>query len=225
VARAYPVIVLAAGASSRMGSPKPLLDFDGVACLQLVLDACRDGGAQETIVVLGADADRVGGNLDPRPDLRLVVNGRPERGQTSSVKAGLEAVSPGSPGFFILPADHPLIEGPDLAILQARSEASPAGTSIWIPAFRGRRGHPVLFAASHREAILALEDRTPLRDYVRGREPAVEIVTAGNSGVVTGINTRAEYEAALAEMRRRRAARPTSAGDGATGPTLPGRDR
>jgi len=193
-----------------MGSPKPLLDFDGATCLDLVLDACREGEAEGTIVVLGFDGDRVRRRIGKRPGVTFIVNGRPERGQTSSVKAGVAAVPTESPGFFILPADHPLIEGPVLAILRARSGVAPAGKSIWIPSFQGRRGHPVLLSRTHREAILALEDGTPLRDYIRQREPGVEIVPVENGGVVTGINNRSEYEAALAELRRRRAERPSS---------------
>lgn len=189
-----------------MGRPKPLLDFDGRLCLEVVLDACREGGVTEAIVVLGPGADPLRERIAARAGTLCVVNDRPERGQTSSVKIGLGAVAAGAAGFFILPADHPLIVGADLAILLDRFGARPAGGTILIPAHRGRRGHPVLMAAAHREAILALPDGVPLRDYIRARETEVEIVPAQGAGVVTGINTEDEYRAALAEFRRRRAA-------------------
>src|SRR5882724_9236195 len=52
-ARRVVPIILAAGASTRMGTPKALCDFDGRSCLQLALDACREAGLARPIVVLG----------------------------------------------------------------------------------------------------------------------------------------------------------------------------
>jgi len=198
------VIVLAAGASSRMGRPKALLDFGGRSCLEVVLDACRGGSADDVVVVLGPDSPKVKEILRSRPGVRVVVNERPARGQTSSVKAGIAALPTRVTGFFVLPADHPLIEGADLAILMERFGERKDGKTIVIPAFEGRRGHPVLISASHREAILALADETPLRDYIHARESEVEIVPSAHSGVVTGMNTEKEYRAILAEYERSR---------------------
>jgi len=200
----FPVVVLAAGASARMGRSKPLLDFDGRTAIDLVLDACRDGGAGEAIVVLGSGADRIRDAIAAREGVRIVVNDRPERGQTSSARAGVEAVSAAADGFFILPVDHPLIEGQDLAILTERFGRRRPGASILVPVFEGRRGHPLLLAASHREALGALADDRPLREFVRGLESEVELIPAANAGVVMGMNTEEEYRAALVEYRRRR---------------------
>jgi len=196
-------VVLAAGASSRMGTPKPLLDFDGRTCLDLVVTACLDGGAGEAVVVVGFGATAVRAAIEGRERVRVVLNPHPERGQTSSLKAGLSAVPAGAAGFFVLPADHPLLRGRDVAILRERFQVRAPGKSIIIPSFGGRRGHPVLMAIAHREPLLGTEDDAPIRGYVRARDPEIDVVGAESAGVVTGINSPDEYVEALAEYRRR----------------------
>ncbi|MBI3449238.1 MAG: nucleotidyltransferase family protein [Acidobacteria bacterium] len=196
-------LVLAAGASSRMGTPKPLLEFDGRTCLDLVVSACLEGGAGEAIVVVGSGAAGIRTAIERRAGVRFVVNEDPGRGQTSSLKAGLAAVPPGAAGFFVLPADHPLLRGRDIAILRERFQVRAPEKSIIIPSFEGRRGHPLLMAIAHREPLLGVGDDAPLRDYVRAREPEIETVAAESAAVLSGINTPEEYLEAVAEYRRR----------------------
>jgi molybdenum cofactor cytidylyltransferase len=201
----YPVVILAAGASRRMGTPKPLLDFGERTCLGAVLETCRFA-ASPAIVVLGAAAERVNPVVSGRPGISVVVNADHERGQTSSVKAGLRALPRETEAFFVLPVDHPLVEAKDLAALAKAFDQRAKGMSIVLPVHEGRRGHPVLFEREHRRAILSLRDDTPLHDHVHTwSEEVVEVETA-NAGVVTGMNTEDEYRAVLAEYRRRRAA-------------------
>jgi len=187
-----------------MGSPKPLLDFDGRPCLEVVLDVCRASGNTEVVVVLGHGASEVRAGCRVEPGVTMILNERHEAGQTRSVKVGLGAVRSGARAFYIFPADHPLVEAADIAALSARFESSPAGKTVFIPTFEGRRGHPVLMAAAHREAILGLGDAAPLHDHIRACAAEVEHVPVANSGVVCGINTEDEYRAALEEFRRRR---------------------
>ncbi len=200
------VIVLAAGESRRMGRPKPLLDFDGESCLSLVLAACRGSRAAETVLVVGAGAEdarqKPGGEGPGAPT--VAVNTRPERGQTSSLKAGLDAMSGRSDGFMVLPVDQPLVGSGDLDALIARLEAHPRGRTIFVATHEGRRGHPVLFSSSHRAPVLELSDDEPLSGYVRIREAEVEAVPVDNAGVVMEMNTPEQYEKALALYRDRR---------------------
>ncbi len=206
-----PLIVLAAGASSRMGAPKPLLDFDGSSCLSLVLRAGAASRATSAVLVLGSEAEAVRKAADREEGSRsgwvsAVVNDRFREGQTSSVKAGLEALPGNADGFILLPVDHPLVTNVEIDALIARFEARPRGRSIFVAAHENERGHPVLFAASHRAPILELGDDEPLSGYTRIRDGETEQVPVDNPGVVRDMNTPEEYRAVLALYRAGRGA-------------------
>lgn len=182
-----------------MGRPKPLLPFGAETGLSLVLKACGDPRTEEIVLVLGADSEAVRAALPPQagPPVKVVVNERHERGQTSSLKAGLETISGRGDGFAILPVDLPLATSADLGSLVDRFEPRPRGRTIFLPVHQGRRGHPALFAGHHRSAILELPDTEPLNAYVRVREGEVAEVRVDNPGVILPMNTPAEYRSAL----------------------------
>jgi len=141
------------------------------------------------------------------PDaIRVTVNERHARGQTSSFKAGLEQLAGGVDAFIVLPVDHPLVTASDIDELIARFEPRPRGRTIFIAAYEGTRGHPVLFSAGHRGAILEMGDDEPLHNYVRLREGECETVECDGPGVVMPMNTPEEYERVLSAYRARVAA-------------------
>ncbi len=190
-----------------MGRPKSLLDFDGRTGLSLVMEACVRSLARETVLVLGAgDTGRErqeAGSGRPDQPLKVVVNDRFMLGRTSSIKTGLEAISPGSDGFMIVPVDLPLVRSVDIDALISRQEAAPRGRTIFVATWEGQRGHPILFANAHKEHILELRDDEPLRDYVRVRQGETEQVPVDNDGVVASMNTPEEYAHVLAAYRDR----------------------
>lgn len=201
------MIVLAAGASQRMGRPKPLLEFDQETCLSLVLGACFSSQATETILVVGADSEAVRAEAIRSARQRqasafeIVVNPAQDRGQTSSVKTGLEAMSGNSDAFVIMPVDQPLVTSAEIDMLIQRFEMKPRGRTIFIATHDNRHGHPVLFADSHRLPILEMEDDDPLNDYVRIREGETEEVDMMNPGVTIEMNTPEQYRRVLALYR------------------------
>jgi len=173
-------VILAAGASTRMGRAKAALDFGGRTALDLVLDACA--GLGEPIVVLGAST----GVQVARG--RVVVNPDWARGQTSSLKAGLRA---SSGDFLLFPVDFALVTADDV-----RAIASASGRIV-IPSRDMRRGHPVRFDASLRDEFLALDDNSPARAVVQKHEREIVHVTAVSPYVLMDIDTPEEYAEAL----------------------------
>lgn len=201
---------MAAGSSRRMGRPKPILDFDGRTCLDLVLEACLGSGSGEVLLVLGAGADRIRSACRLPAEVVQVFNADHQRGQTSSVKAGLRALEElggDADGFFILPVDLPLVAPADLVRVREVFEDREDGKTIVIPTHEGRRGHPVLLEAAHRQGILELDDVAPLHDYIRARAGEVALVPLENEGIVARMNTEEEYGRVLALFRRRQAKR------------------
>jgi len=156
-------IVLAAGASSRMGSAKALLPVDGRPAVEVVCATLRAGGADEVVVVVGRHADEIrrGARLD---GVRVVDNPLWAQGRTTSVQAGLSAISPAAAWTLLALVDMPLVR-PDTVrtLLAARTK----GVDVVVPTFGGRRGHPILLRQTVFPRIAALGPDEPLHVVVR----------------------------------------------------------
>lgn len=134
-------IILAAGEAKRFGQPKQLLPWQGQP---LVRHACRvalDAGLSPVIVVSGAYTPQIRQALAGL-DVVLVHNPDWQAGQSTSIRAGLDAASGGGAALFLL-ADQPLVTA---SLLQALVEAHSVSLSpVVAPLVDGRRANPVLF--------------------------------------------------------------------------------
>jgi len=135
-------IVLAAGLSSRMGEPKPLVPIDGQPSLSHVLSALKQAGVETPIVVLGAAAEEIRAAVD-LSDCRVRVNPAPEEGLSSSLRLGLEAVEADAAGALIAMSDMPALRPETIRSVIALADN---GAQIAAPVFEGRRGFPVFLA-------------------------------------------------------------------------------
>src|SRR5215471_16834049 len=99
-------VVLAAGTSTRMGTVKQLLEFDGRPLLQHVLDNVRSCGVDEIILVLGHAADTIKRELELQ-SVRVVLNDNYRLGMGGSLKVGLSAVDSQAESALIIMADQP----------------------------------------------------------------------------------------------------------------------
>ena len=97
-------VVLAAGEATRFGATKQLETYRGKPLVRHAVDAARDAGIQEVVVVVGHDGERVAAAVR---DARIVVNARYAEGQSTSLIAGLDALGPGADAAVILLADQP----------------------------------------------------------------------------------------------------------------------
>jgi xanthine dehydrogenase accessory factor len=179
-------LVLAAGASSRMGEPKPLLSLDGRPVLAHVLAAVGGSRVGETIVVLGAAADRIRNEL-PRDGVRWVENPAFAEGMSRSLKVGVAALSPGSDASFVVLGDEPFVRSSTYDALIAARERT--GARIVLPTYDGVRGNPVLIdrtLASEVDAITGDRGCRALR--LRHPEETVE-VPVDDPGVVIDLDT------------------------------------
>jgi molybdenum cofactor cytidylyltransferase len=138
-------IVLAAGGSVRMGTPKPLVPINGRALLDYVLQAVRSSQVDDVVVVLGHEADRVrrAVSLD---GARAIVNDAYGEGMSTSIRAGVRAADPESDAFLIVLGDQPFVASKTLDDLIAGRQKSRA--KILIPTYQGHRGNPVLLDRS-----------------------------------------------------------------------------
>ena len=201
-ARRVVPIILAAGASTRMGTPKALCDFDGRSCLQLALDACREAGLARPIVVLGFWAAEISAHV--RLDAATVrLNDLAHHGQTSSLKVGLRALPARAQAFLLYPVDFPLLTAEDLRPLLAAWRTRRRDQRIFIPSHARRRGHPVLFDATLRGTFLALDVAAPARAVVDARADEIVYVEHDTPYVLMDMDTPEDYARCMTEFRLR----------------------
>ena len=137
-------LVLGAGASSRFGQPKQLLPFRGRALLGWVVNqAERATGLDEVIVVLGRAADEIREKVD-LGNAKVVENPVFGSGCASSYRAGIGALDPRSDAIMILLGDQPGVD-PE-TINHLADEWRRGEGQIALASYRGREGHPMLFA-------------------------------------------------------------------------------
>ena len=125
-----------------MGRLKPLLPWRGDTLVERQVETLLEGGASHVIVVLGHRADEVAPHVR-RTGAECVVNQRYREGRTSSIKAGLEAVSPGARHVLMIGVDQP--RTPQIVSRVVDAHVS-AGGLLTSPRYQGRGGHPLLFS-------------------------------------------------------------------------------
>ena len=193
-------IVLAAGASSRMGRQKLTLSMpDGRALIRVAVEQILAAGLDDTVVVLGRDAEAVASALAGLP-VRTVVNPRYAEGQSTSLRAGLDALRPGTAAAVVALGDQPL---PGPQVIRRLVEAfRTSGRPIAVPVYRDGRGNPVLFAASLFDELRSVEGDRGGREVI-ARDPQRVAEVPVDADMPADIDTPEDYEAA-----RRRAGEP-----------------
>lgn len=185
-----PAILLAAGASTRMGRPKALLPAGDRTFVRAILETLRDGGVSDIAVVVRPGQRDVGAEIEAAGLGRAVTNPRPDEGQLSSLLAGLDAVDrDGVEAVLVTLVDIPLITADTVRALIARARVSDA--AIVRVVHGGRHGHPVIFK---REVFEALRRADPAlgAKAVMGAS-SVEDVEVADPGVVEDVDTPADY--------------------------------
>jgi molybdenum cofactor cytidylyltransferase len=185
-----PAIVLAAGASTRMGRPKALLPAGDRTFIRRILDSLREGGIPEAVVVVRPGQDEVTAEVEASGFGRAVLNPRADEGQLSSLIAGLDAVDrPGVEAVLVTLVDVPLVAAASVQLLLARAAVS--GALVLRAAHHGRHGHPVIFKRLLFDALRRADPAVGAKAIVRA--VAVEDVEAGDPGVVEDVDTPEDY--------------------------------
>jgi molybdenum cofactor cytidylyltransferase len=190
-------LILAAGESSRMGSPKAILHFQGETFLDtlIALFATR---CSTVIVVLGAAAETI--RAGTHRDAVFVYNADYRSGQTSSLQVGLRAVPADADGVLFTLVDHPSVAAKTIEAL-----LEPPFPLIRIPRFVGERGHPVWFRRDLIPEFLALPATGAANQVVRAHRAQTEFLEVSDPGVVADIDDPAAYQELLASSTRERA--------------------
>lgn len=188
-------IILAAGASTRMGRSKALLDFDGRTALERVLEAYS--GIGPLIVVLGPDHAELRARVD-LSRVTVALNPDPASGQLESLKAGLRLL-PAGEDFLFQPVDFVLIRPSEVRRL-IEAFQDPA-VSVCVPSHARRRGHPVLCRRAMADELLALPAGASAREALFAHPERVLHVEEPSPRVVMDMDTPADYARCLEVFR------------------------
>lgn len=196
-------IVLAGGASSRMGRTKALLPIDDTTFVARIVSSLQQAGCARVLVVAGAALEEIEAEVRRRAqDTRVVHNPAPGRGQLSSLQVAIEqfrnaadanrgrgaAESHDEPEAAVVAlCDHPLVRVETVRCLIEAWRTSKA--DVVRPAFGGRHGHPVVFARRMFPLLLATDPETGARAVVRAPDVSRVDVEVDDPGVFVDVDT------------------------------------
>jgi molybdenum cofactor cytidylyltransferase len=191
-------IILSAGASSRMGTPKALLQFHGETFLDRLIRLFSEVGVAP-IVVLGHHAEQIRNGIQRGADPTFVVNPDPERGMLSSLQCALLAIPEQTEAAMFLPVDHPNLEADTLGKLIARFNADQP--AVTVPTFQDKHGHPVLIARALIAELLALPSTAQASDVIHRYRTQTTYIPVDDPAVTTDIDDPATYAALLSNQK------------------------
>ena len=151
-------VVLAAGASSRLGEPKQLATLGGETLLERAVRTAREAGCAPVVVVLGAGAERIRERCR-LGDAVIAVNADWQTGMASSIRAGLAAVN-GAEGVVLMTCDQPAATAEHLRALRSTG-------AVTASAYAGRRGVPAYFPAASFGELTRLTGDAGARELLR----------------------------------------------------------
>lgn len=188
-------VVLAAGASARLGRPKQLIPLGGQPLLARTLRSVAGSSVDGIIVVLGHAPDVIREVVDfSRFRARVVVNARFAEGQSTSMQAGLDALPAGVDGVLFVLGDQPL---PTAAVYDKIVSAFRVRNApIVVPVYGGKPGNPVLIPRRLWPKLRQVRGDRGGRDVVAAhRSEIIEVaVTADESAMLMDVDTEADYQ-------------------------------
>jgi molybdenum cofactor cytidylyltransferase len=190
-------VILSGGSSSRMGSPKALLPYQGRVFLEHLLEVTSHPRIGVRRVVLGAHAESIAKAVELQEE-EIVINEDWEKGQLSSILAALRSLPEGTDGILLCLIDHPLITTELVNDLIAHFYASRA--PIVLPVYEGKRGHPVVFSKALYGELQKAPMEVGARAVVWAHAKEVHEYATAEEGCVLNLNDPETLERVLRSM-------------------------
>ena len=186
------IVILAAGTSSRLGSPKQLLEYNGKTLLQHAIDTALATGCPKVMVVLGARADMLKLKLANQP-IEILENKNWQEGMASSIRYALQNITiagfqPESIIFMV--CDQPYVTSSLLMSLVEKSVET--GLPIIASGYDDKAGTPALFHKSMFPQLMDLKGDKGASALLAAQPEKVAIVPFPKG--VTDIDTVADYK-------------------------------
>lgn len=191
-AKKIAVIILAAGASSRLGMPKQLLMYDGKTLLQQMLQVAFDSIARPIIVVLGANENNIKRNMDFNT-AHIVVNTDWQQGMASSIRCGIHTLVEADPlveGVVIMLCDQPYVTTSLLNDLVLAHQKT--GKPIVASSYNDTFGAPALFHKNIFPELLQLKGDVGARSIIQQHVNEMDVVVFSKGNI--DIDTATDFQ-------------------------------
>lgn len=179
--------------STRMGSPKPLLEWHGTPLVEYQIFSLFGGGVDDVLVVLGDKVDEVSLAVEITP-ARWVLNADYEQGKTTSIRTGLESIHPNAEAIMLLAVDQPRTPEIISQVLNAHVANKALITS---PRYQGHGGHPLIFDGSLKPELERISEQNQgLREVFQAHRKDVFELPMDDPMIRLDLNTPEAYEEA-----------------------------
>ena len=192
IQRPVGAVLLAAGASTRMGQHKLLLPWaDGRTIIEHIVFQLIKSRVDPIVVVTGHNAREIKALLKPL-DLEIVHNKGYKTGEMlSSLKVGVEALPAHTASALVALGDQPGIQ--PKTIYQLLTAYALHGADLIVPSFQKQRGHPMMIGRRHWPEILNLDGRSTLRAVLNRHAERSPYVEVDNDSVLRDVDTPQDY--------------------------------
>jgi molybdenum cofactor cytidylyltransferase len=193
-------VILAGGASRRMGSPKALLTLGSETFLErLARLFCQH--LDPVLVVVGFHAGEIMAAARLPAGARFAVNPRHELGMLTSLQCGLRALPPDIEGVLFTPVDYPAVLPATVAALADALRRLEPGQVAVVPRFERRRGHPAGIARALIPEFLALPPDAQARSVMRAHAAKTVYLDRDDPGIVEDVDDPQAYARLRARLR------------------------
>jgi molybdenum cofactor cytidylyltransferase len=185
-------VVMAAGASKRMGQPKMILKWGGGTLIEQVVRVLSDSQVSSIVVVTGGAHDQVVDALRDFP-VTIVHNQRyAETEMLQSLQLGLSALPADIQASLVVLGDQPqisadVVEGVVRRFVEMHK-------SLVVPSYQMRRGHPWLVARAYWDEIMRMGRDESLREFLAGHAVEIDYLVVDTPAILTDMDTPEDYQ-------------------------------
>jgi molybdenum cofactor cytidylyltransferase len=185
-------LVLAAGQSHRMGSPKMLLPWGNTTVIGQVISTLWQAKMTDIRIVTGANQDEIK-HLISDKHVKFVFNSEYANGEMLiSAQVGLSSLGEAVNAAIIVLGDQPQIQAQTIQLIVDAYLSR--GSTLIVPSYQLRRGHPWLIDRSLWDVVLNLKPPDTLRDFLSRHNNVIDYINVESASVILDMDTPDEYQ-------------------------------
>jgi len=185
-------IILAAGKSSRMKTPKPLLNWGKENLINFQIESLKNSNIEEIIVVIGSNAEEIKKEINS-DEIKVVENVDFELGKTTSIKKGLSEIN-NKNDILLIAVDQPR----NKLLIEQISDFHinhPENRKIIMPFSNGKSGHPIIFSNIFFNELTQINEETEgIREVIKRNQDSIIKYKTKDESALIDLNTPEQYE-------------------------------